>query len=56
MDDDQLKELAEIQGRVIELRRVAAETEDPRKRDACLRIADAIEKRARELDQSETTE
>ena len=44
--------LAEIQAYVLRTRQMAAETKDPRKRDACLRVADEIEKRARELDQS----
>ena len=34
---DPIRALAEIQATVIELRRVADETSDPRKRDACLR-------------------
>ena len=51
MGNDDLTALAEIQARVIEMRRMAAKTKDPRKRDACLRIAEAIEQRARELDQ-----
>jgi hypothetical protein len=53
MDNDQLNALIEIQGRITQMRRMAAQTKDPRKRDACLRLADAIEKRARELDQSD---
>jgi hypothetical protein len=43
-NDDQLKAVAEIQGKVIEMRRMAAETTDLRERDACLRVADAIER------------
>jgi hypothetical protein len=50
--DDDLKALSEIQGRVIEMRRMAAETANARKRDACLRLADAIEQQARKLDQN----
>lgn len=48
--DDDLKALSEIQARVIELRRMAAEAVSAWKRDTCLRLADAIEKQARELD------
>ena len=48
---DLIRALAEIQATVIELRRVADETSDPRKRDACLRVADAIERHARKLDE-----
>ena len=39
MDIDELKALAEIQRQIIDMRRMAAETMDPRKRDACLRVA-----------------
>jgi hypothetical protein len=53
--DTNLEALAELQGRVIEMRRMAAATKNARKRDACLRLADAIEKRARELDGSDRT-
>lgn len=50
IDEDDLKALSEIQGRIIELRRMAVETENPTKRDVCLRLADAIEEQARKLD------
>lgn len=50
VDKEQLSALAEVQRRIIEIRRMATEATDPRKRDACLRVADAFEKRARELD------
>ena len=50
--DDELKALSEIQARVIELRRMAAETASARKRDACLRLADAIDQQARKLHQN----
>ncbi|WP_161853813.1 hypothetical protein [Bradyrhizobium sp. CCBAU 051011] len=56
MDNDEVKALAEIQGQLIDMRRMAAETTDLRKRDACLRVADAFEKRTRELDQSEISD
>lgn len=49
-ESDHLQALADIQAKVIEMRRMADETTDPRKRDACLRIADAIEEQARTLD------
>lgn len=49
-ESEHLRALADIQAKVIEMRRMARETTDPRKRDACLRIADAIEKQARKLD------
>jgi hypothetical protein len=51
VEEQQISALAEVQRRIIEIRRMAAEPADPRKRDACLRVADAFEKRARELDQ-----
>ena len=48
--DEDLKAMSEIQGRIIELRRMAVETANARKRDVCLRLADAIEAQARKLD------
>jgi hypothetical protein len=47
-----LEALAKIQGRVIEMRQMAAKTKNPRERDACLRVADWIEKQARVRDRS----
>lgn len=49
-ESEHLRALADIQAKIIEMRRMAGETTDPRKRDACLRIADAIEEQARKLD------
>ena len=47
---DSVRALAQIQATVQGLRRVAEETSDPQRRDACLRIAAAIEEQARKLD------
>lgn len=49
-ESDHLKALAVVQAKIIQMRRMAEETADPRKRDACLRVADAVEKKAQELD------
>jgi hypothetical protein len=52
MDTDQqfLEAMTVIQARLILIRRSAAKIGDLRKRVACLKIADAIEGHARELD------
>jgi hypothetical protein len=51
MDEtDDLIAIAYIQSAIIEMRRTAAETDNPRTRDACLYAADNIEKCVRELD------
>jgi hypothetical protein len=48
---DDVTALATIQAHILKVRQMAAETSDPVKRAGCLRIADAIEKRARREDQ-----
>jgi hypothetical protein len=50
MEDD-VTALAAIQAQILKVRQMAAETADPVRRAGCLRIAEAIEKRAREEDQ-----
>ena len=47
----ELEALTRIQAHILSVRRMAAEFDDVQKRHACLRIADAIELRAREQDQ-----
>ena len=48
----ELEALTRMQAHLFSVRRMAAEFDDVQKRHACLRIADAIELRAREQDQS----
>jgi hypothetical protein len=48
--------LVDIQAKVIEMRRMADSTTDTRRRDAYLRVADAIENRARALDKNSDQE
>ena len=43
--------IAEIQGHILRARQRAAETNDPRKRDAYRQFVDVIELKVRELDQ-----
>ena len=54
MKEDDVAALAEIQACILWARSTAMSTADPRKRDACLRVADAIEQRARALDAART--
>jgi hypothetical protein len=48
---DYIALMAEVQGHILRVREMAAETNDPRKRDARWRVADVIEQKVRELDQ-----
>ena len=48
---DYIALIAEIQGHILRVRHMAAEANDSRRRDACLRVADVIEQKVRELDQ-----
>lgn len=48
---DYIALLVEVQRHILRVREMAAETNDPRKRDACWRVADVIEQKVRELDQ-----
>ena len=48
---DYIALMAEVQLHILRVRRIAAEAEDPRQRDACWRAADVIERKVRELDQ-----
>jgi len=47
---DRVTLLTEIQNTVLAIRKMGKDTTDPRRRDACAKVADAIEDRARELD------
>ena len=53
---DHIRSLVDIQAKVIEMRRMADSTTDTRRRDAYLRVADAIENRARALDKNSDQE
>lgn len=48
---DVVTALAAIQAHILRVRQMAAETSDPVRQAGCLRIADAIEQRARKEDQ-----
>ena len=48
---DNITALAAIQGKILRTRQLAAATADSRKKKALLAIADAIEQRARQLDE-----
>ncbi|MHB0770294.1 hypothetical protein [Bradyrhizobium sp. 5.13L] len=48
---DSITALAAIQGKILRTRQLAAETANSRKKKALLAIADAIEQRARQLDE-----
>jgi hypothetical protein len=50
MEDD-VTALAATQAHILKVRQMAAETADPVRRAGCLRIAEAIEQRARRQDQ-----
>lgn len=48
-EEDELPALVRVQTYILYARRLATETSDLQKHDACLRVAEALEERARGL-------